>query len=160
MQSWLIFAACLTMMVALWWRQDRRYRQWRASLQRQYDEQARREQQELHAQFQVRQQALFNGMIEGVLLLDEQGRVQMVNESLRKFFGVANDIHGQTIMEAFRWHELAALAARLPGKKTLPEPGWKFIASPAVPCRSTPPSSTATQGPRRANCSFSTMSPA
>ncbi len=119
MQSWLIFAACLTMMVALWWRQDRRYRQWRASLQRQYDEQARREQQELHAQFQVRQQALFNGMIEGVLLLDEQGRVQMVNESLRKFFGVANDIHGQTIMEAFRWHELAALAARLPGEKNI-----------------------------------------
>jgi two-component system phosphate regulon sensor histidine kinase PhoR len=119
MRSWLIIAACLALVLALWWWQARRRRQWRASLERQYHEQARREQQHLHAQFQVRQQALFNGMIEGVLLLDEQGRVQMINESLRKFFGIATDIRGQTIMEAFRWHELAALAARLPAEKNI-----------------------------------------
>ena len=119
MRSWLIIVASLALVLALWRWQARRQRQWRANLERQHDEQGRREQQQLHAQFQVRQQALFNGMIEGVLLLDEQGRVQMINESLRKFFGVATDIRGQTIMEAFRWHELAALAARLPEEKNI-----------------------------------------
>ena len=119
MRYWLIIAGSLALMLALWRWQARRQRQWRASLQRQYHEQARREQRQLHAEFQVRQQALFNGMIEGVLLLDEKGRVQMINESLRKFFGIAADIRGQTIMEAFRWHELAALAARLPKEKNI-----------------------------------------
>jgi two-component system phosphate regulon sensor histidine kinase PhoR len=71
------------------------------------------------AQFQARQQTLFNSMIEGVLLLDEQGRVRMINESLRKFFDVTTDIRGQTIMEAFRWHELAALAQRLRREKNV-----------------------------------------
>ena len=69
------------------------------------------------AQFQARQQAIFNSMIEGVLLLDEQGRVRMINDSLGKFFGLTTDIRGQTIMEAFRWHQLAALALRLQREK-------------------------------------------
>jgi two-component system phosphate regulon sensor histidine kinase PhoR len=121
MQPWLIIATCLAAALALWWWQARRQQQWRANLRREYDEQARVQQEHLQAQFQVRQQALFNGMIEGVLLLDGQGRVQMINESLRKFFGLTADIHGQTIMEAFRWHELAALAARLPKEKNISE---------------------------------------
>jgi two-component system, OmpR family, phosphate regulon sensor histidine kinase PhoR len=71
------------------------------------------------AQFQARQQALFNSMIEGVLLLDHQGRVWMVNDSLKKFFDVTTDITGQSIMEAFRWHELGALAIRLEREKNI-----------------------------------------
>jgi two-component system phosphate regulon sensor histidine kinase PhoR len=71
------------------------------------------------AQFEARQQTLFNSMIEGILLLDQQGRVRMVNESLRKFFDVTTEINGQTIMEAFRWHELAALAQRLQREKNV-----------------------------------------
>jgi len=121
MWTWLIIVAGVTAGLALWQWQARRQRQWRANLQREYDERTRRQQEELQAQFQIRQQALFNGMIEGVLLLDEQGRVQMINESLRKFFGLTADIHGQTIMEAFRWHELAALAARLPKEENITE---------------------------------------
>jgi len=42
------------------------------------------QQEEFHRQFQARQQALFNSMSEGVLLLDRQGRVRMINDSLRK----------------------------------------------------------------------------
>jgi two-component system phosphate regulon sensor histidine kinase PhoR len=112
MRYWLITAGGVALAAAIWWWQGRQ-RRWQAGLQRRCEEQCREEQKQLQAQFQVRQQALFNGMIEGVLLLDENGRVQMVNESLRKFFDIATDIRGQTIMEAFRWHELAALAARL-----------------------------------------------
>jgi two-component system phosphate regulon sensor histidine kinase PhoR len=58
-------------------------------------------------------------MIEGVLLLDADGRVQFLNDSLRKGFGLADDIRGQTIMEIFRWHELAALSERLPKEKVI-----------------------------------------
>ena len=84
-------------------------------------------------------------MIEGVLLLDQHGRVRMINESLRKFFGVAADVRGQTIMEAFRWHELAALAARLQQEKNIVRgANWKSIACAAAAGRSTPPWSPAT----------------
>lgn len=107
------------LLVALLRRQSLRHRKWRAHVAHQYVEDARREQQAVYAQFEVRQQALFNGMIEGVLLLDQHGRVQMVNESLRKFFDMSSDIRGQTIMEAFNWPELAALAARLPHEKNI-----------------------------------------
>jgi two-component system, OmpR family, phosphate regulon sensor histidine kinase PhoR len=111
----LIFAACVMLLLTFLWRQAH----WQANVARQYTEDARREQQAVYAQFEVRQQALFNGMIEGVLLLDQQGRVQMVNESLRKSFDVAKDIRGQTIMEAFHWPELAKLAARLQSEKNI-----------------------------------------
>jgi two-component system phosphate regulon sensor histidine kinase PhoR len=125
MPSWLSFAsglaAALALWPALWWWQERRHRARLAGRERQLNESGQREQRQLLDQFQIRQQALFNGMIEGVLLLDEQGRVQMINESLRKFFDITADIRGQTIMEALRWHELAALVARLPAQKHIIE---------------------------------------
>jgi two-component system, OmpR family, phosphate regulon sensor histidine kinase PhoR len=75
--------------------------------------------EEISRQFQARQQALFNSMSEGVLWLDCHGRVRLMNESLRKFFDVTADVRGQTIMEAFRWHELAELAAKLQREKNI-----------------------------------------
>ncbi len=125
MQSWLIFAgglalAALAAGFLLRW-QAHRHRLARAEAERRHANEIRRQRQENQEQFQVRQKALFNGMIEGVLLLDEQGRVQMINESLRKFFDITTDIRGQTIMEAFRWHELAALAARVTAEKNITE---------------------------------------
>ena len=57
-------------------------------------------------------QALFNSMIEGVLLLDRDGRVRLANQALDHFFNLTNDIRGQTIMEALRLHELQDLASR------------------------------------------------
>ena len=75
--------------------------------------------EQMNGQFQSRQQALFNSMSEGILLLDRHGRVKMMNESLRKFFDVTTDVLGQTIMEAFRWHELAALAVKLQREKNI-----------------------------------------
>jgi two-component system, OmpR family, phosphate regulon sensor histidine kinase PhoR len=115
----LFFASCLTLLLALLWRQSRRHQKWRAQVARQHTEDARREQQAVYAQFEVRQQALFNGMIEGVLLLDQHGRVAMINESFRQFFDLSTDVRSQTIMDAFAWPELAALAARLPGEKNI-----------------------------------------
>lgn len=104
-----IFAALL---IALYQRYEGRLRAMRQQMDRAFGEVAEK-QRELHRQFQTQQMTLFNSMIEGMLLLDAHGRVQLANESLRKLLDTAADLRGQTIMEALRWHELAALSQRL-----------------------------------------------
>ncbi len=99
--------------------QSLRHRRVLAAAQEEHQRDLQKLREEIQGQFQSRQQALFNSMSEGILLLDQNGRVRMLNESLRKFFDLAADVRGQTIMEAFRWHELAALAARLQKEKSI-----------------------------------------
>src|SRR5580692_3328998 len=69
------------------------------------------------SRIEAEQQALFNSMSEGVLILDQAGRVQLVNRALLEFFGLKVDVRGQTIMEAFRLQELAEVARRLPQER-------------------------------------------
>jgi two-component system phosphate regulon sensor histidine kinase PhoR len=108
--SWIVLAVAAGALLR--W-QAVRARQARAQAQQEHQRALIRQREEILGQFQARQKTLFNSMSEGILLLDRHGRVRMMNESLRKFFDVTADVHGQTIMEAFRWHELAALAAKL-----------------------------------------------
>jgi two-component system phosphate regulon sensor histidine kinase PhoR len=68
---------------------------------------------ESQAAADARQQALFENMLEGVLLLDETGRVQFTNTACRRFFGLATDIRGKTLLEAFRSHDLADVAGEV-----------------------------------------------
>ncbi len=96
----------------------RQWRQRRADFEtallrarRDYDELKELHQQKM-AQESAQLQALFNSMIEGVLLLDQDGRVRLANEALEQFFNLSNDIRGQTIMEALRLHELQDLVRR------------------------------------------------
>jgi two-component system, OmpR family, phosphate regulon sensor histidine kinase PhoR len=114
--SWIVLAGAAA---AVWRWQVLRDRRERARIQEEYGRDLQQQREEIHRQFQSRQQTLFNSMSEGILLLDRNGRVRMMNESLRKFFDVSADVRGQTIMEAFRWHELAALAARLQKEKII-----------------------------------------
>jgi len=71
------------------------------------------------AEERARQAALFDSMTEGVLLLDRDGRVFLVNRTLEQLFGISNNIRGNTIMEAFRFHELKELVERLLVEKKL-----------------------------------------
>jgi two-component system phosphate regulon sensor histidine kinase PhoR len=71
------------------------------------------------SRIEAEQQALFNSMAEGVLILDQAGRVQLVNRSLLEFFGLKVDVRGQTIMEAFRLQELVEVTRRLPQERTV-----------------------------------------
>ena len=111
------FLTILAVATALfvWFRERRRSRRMESelALQRQLFDEVKARQYQEHAQSQAQQQALFNSMVEGVLLLDHEGRVQMVNQSLELLFGLDKDIRGQTIMEAFRLHELSTLVTRL-----------------------------------------------
>ncbi len=112
-----VLAAVITVTMAR--RQSFQHQEELAESRNQRDNALARQREEIAGQFEASQQALFNSMIEGILLLDRSGRIEMVNESLRKYFDVTTDIRGQTIMEAFRWHELAALAARLQRDKKI-----------------------------------------
>src|SRR5262249_54800349 len=69
------------------------------------------------AQIEAEQQALFNSMAEGVLILDQAGRVELVNRSLQEFFNLKNDVRGQTIMVTFRLQDLAEITKRLPQER-------------------------------------------
>lgn len=56
------------------------------------------------------QAAVFNCMIEGLLVLDAGHRVRLVNRPLGQLFGLTDDVRGRTLMEALRRHELEELA--------------------------------------------------
>ena len=56
------------------------------------------------------QNALFDSMIEGVLILDQESRVQHANQSLIRLLKLPpGQAEGKTIMETIRIHELAAI---------------------------------------------------
>lgn len=113
----ILFVLAAAVGLHLWWRrryaqllgeQEQERRSLEAAQRRHYDE---------TAQTEAEQQALFNSMAEGVLVLDQSGRVQLVNRSLKDFFGLKADVRGQTIMEAFRLQELGEVVRRLTGEK-------------------------------------------
>src|SRR5437667_2057436 len=106
--------ACLgVVFVHFWWK--RRYEGARAEHQEQKKENAalQEQQQRARAQAQAEQQASFNSMVEGVLLLDGQERVRLVNQALEQLFGLSGDLRGRTMMEALRLHELQQLVNRV-----------------------------------------------
>ena len=59
------------------------------------------------SQFHAQEEAIFNSMIEGLLFLDEQGRIQLANRAFSHLFGVTADLRSRTILEALRLPELA-----------------------------------------------------
>jgi two-component system phosphate regulon sensor histidine kinase PhoR len=69
----------------------------------------KQQQEQAASAIQTQQQALFNSMAEGLLLLDEDGRIELANRAFLSLFGVDGDIHSRTILEALRLHELADL---------------------------------------------------
>ena len=68
---------------------------------------------ELEDRIKAERQTLFNSMVEGVVLLEPSGKIQLVNQSLEKQFALSIDVRGQTLAEAFRRPELVQLLTRL-----------------------------------------------
>ncbi len=73
--------------------------------------QARRE-EELRAQAD-RTAALFDRMVEGIIVLGPDGRIRLSNRAAGDMFGFPAPATGRTVLEATRHHEVAALVARL-----------------------------------------------
>jgi two-component system phosphate regulon sensor histidine kinase PhoR len=68
-------------------------------------------------QIQSQQEALFNSMIEGLLLLDQGERIQLANRAFMELFGVAVDVRGKTVLEVVRQHELDNLIETVAAEK-------------------------------------------
>jgi two-component system phosphate regulon sensor histidine kinase PhoR len=99
------------------------------------------EQQRAALALQIQQDVIFDSMIEGLLLLDERGRVQLANRAFTGLFGLTADIRGRTILEALRVHELADLVRSLDTQKQVlgfemklagPEERWLQINAAAI----------------------------
>src|SRR5216684_8033023 len=97
-----------------WWRG--KFRRAQEDSQRQI-EKLGESQERASLQVQTQQEALFNSMVEGVLLLDAAGHIQLANRAFDNLFGVTADPRGKTIMEALRLHELAKLVELLENEK-------------------------------------------
>ena len=105
----------------LWW--STRYFRVRSELmryRREADQRARLEQEQA-AEREAQQNALFNSMLEGVLILDADDRVLLVNDSLRKLLDVEGKVVGRSLMEAFRLHELQEITRRSHEEGRVPE---------------------------------------
>jgi two-component system phosphate regulon sensor histidine kinase PhoR len=120
---------------------------WAARFRRAYsDAQAQLHKlQETHAQarlqVQTQQEALFDSMAEGLLLLDESGRIQLANRAFSRLFGVSTEIRSRTILEALRLHELTELVDILGTQKQVlgreikiarPQERWLQVNGSAV----------------------------
>ncbi|HEY8153740.1 MAG TPA: ATP-binding protein [Myxococcota bacterium] len=66
-----------------------------------------RERAELATREKEQLQAVLDGMVEGVLVVDPGQRILLGNQHLRDFFGVAAELRGRTALEAIRHPELA-----------------------------------------------------
>ena len=91
---------------------------------RRTESEAGRQIEELHERYQdqalhiqTQQETLFNSMIEGLLLLDEHGHIQLANRAFIQLFGVAADVRGKTVLEVLRQHELAELIEKVAAQK-------------------------------------------
>ncbi len=108
-----ILAALGLVALHFWWK--RRYDEARQRLEEQSEQNAslHEQQQVTLAHAEAQQLALFNSMVEGVLLLDGEERVRLVNQALEHLFGLTGDLRGRTLMEALRLHELLELVSRV-----------------------------------------------
>ena len=68
-------------------------------------------------QLQMRQEALFDSMVEGLVVLDEHGRILLANRAFMDLFGLTGEVRSRTLLEALRLHELAELVDLLGTQK-------------------------------------------
>src|SRR5437016_3850560 len=104
-------------------------------------EKLRQAQQRATVQLQSQQEAVLNSMTEGLLLLDDSGRIQLANRAFADLFGVSQNLRSRTILEALRIHELAELVDFLVTEKrvigyelklTRPEERWLQVNGAAI----------------------------
>jgi two-component system, OmpR family, phosphate regulon sensor histidine kinase PhoR len=76
------------------------------------DEQRARRDAELREQAQ-RTAALFDRMIEGLIVVDATGRIRLANRAAGAMFDFEAPAAGRTVLEATRHHEVAAIVSRL-----------------------------------------------
>lgn len=101
-----IIAAVVALASLFFWRSDRsRLLREVARLKREKEDVRSRVELKL-ANFTAEQQAMFDSMIEGLLLLDAEGNVRLTNEAFEDQFNLRQNLKGRSLMEAVRFHEI------------------------------------------------------
>lgn len=95
---------------AAWWLHGR----WRTAEARRIRELAEQRAQHEAAQHEqtARMEAMLDGMIEGLVVLDAEGKIALANRAAEQMFSFSRMMVGGTLLQAIRNHEVAALAAR------------------------------------------------
>lgn len=109
-QTLTLLLAVAIVLLHLWW--GRRHAVLRESSEwiRRERDQLERDRDEVRKEVGSQQNALFDSMVEGVLLLDVEGRIKHANQALLQLFELTVDrAVGRTIMESLRLHELEAM---------------------------------------------------
>jgi two-component system phosphate regulon sensor histidine kinase PhoR len=113
MEAALIFLFALAAAFAAAWQVERgRRKQDSERSRREIAEQRSRREAELREQA-LRTTALFDRMVEGLIVVDAGGRIRLANRAAEALFGFDGHAPGKTILEATRHHEVAAVVARL-----------------------------------------------
>jgi two-component system, OmpR family, phosphate regulon sensor histidine kinase PhoR len=94
------------------WRFRAQHRAARARYAQELEDQRLQRDAEVRAQVQ-RTAALFDRMVEGVIVLDATDRIRLANRAAAELFSFALPATGRTMLEATRHHEVAALVTRL-----------------------------------------------
>jgi two-component system phosphate regulon sensor histidine kinase PhoR len=95
-----------------WWREWKRGLQTEERHREDMVRQRAQREAELHEQTQ-RTTALFNRMIEGLIVVDANGGIRLANLAAGALFGFAPPAAGRTLLETVRHHEVAAIVERL-----------------------------------------------
>jgi len=113
MEAALILLVAIAAALAVTLARERRLRRAESSRSRQdvADQRSRRE-LELKEQSQ-RTAALFDRMVEGLIVVDAGGRIRLANRAAEVLFGFDGSAAGRSILEATRNHEVAAVVVRL-----------------------------------------------
>ena len=113
MEAALILLVAMVAVLAAAWARERRLRADEVDRKgREIAEQRSRREVELREQSQ-RTSALFDRMVEGVIVVDSSGRIRLANRASAELFGFQGSSVGRTVLEATRHHEVAAVVARL-----------------------------------------------
>src|SRR5580658_11267773 len=119
--------ATVAALAAIWARERRLRRDDAARKGRDIAEQRSRREGELREQSQ-RTAALFDRMVEGLIVVDGGGRIRLANRAAALLFSFEGNAVGKTVLEATRHHEVAAAADRLDGGSPFP-PGERARAA-------------------------------
>lgn len=78
---------------------------------------ARQETEEDRSELVRRQDAIFNSMIEAVIVVDLGGRIVSLNRAARTMLNAQGDVLGQSVIEAFRRHEISDVVQQVARQK-------------------------------------------
>lgn len=90
------------------------YRRWQEAEERRERELAAAQARHEAAQHEqtARMTAMLDGMVEGLVVLDREGRIALANRAAEVMFSFSRMMVGGTLLQAIRNHEVAALATR------------------------------------------------